>query len=151
LIKYLEEKESKVKTIKELFENIPNSDEFSYEINEYEIDGIDYTSLNTEVYNDVIKFIDSPDEIFPFLIKADNLDLIQNKIDLSMFSYRYHLDPYKPERYNLFQIANQSDNNVTKWFKTEEFEKIIIERDEEAEIDAYHEFIFNGNITKYNI
>jgi hypothetical protein len=151
LIKYLEDNESKVKTIKELFENIPNSDEFSYEINEYEIDNIDYTSLNTEVYNDVIKFINFPDEIFPNLIKANNLDLIQNKIDLAMFSYYYHLDPYKPERYNLFQIANQHDNSVLEWFRTEEFEKIIIERDEDSEIEAYHEFIYNGNIAKYNI
>jgi hypothetical protein len=136
IIKYMETNKKDVKTIKELFENINESTDFTYDFEyegKYEFMG-EFKDLQNEVYNVVDKYLSSPDDIFVKLIQCDNLELFKKKIDLANFTYVYDFwFNYDRKRGNLFQIAISVNKSILEWFKTYDFQKSIID-DSDAEM-----------------
>jgi len=133
IIDYIKKHNLKVKTFKDLLENIYDSDEFSYE---FEYGDLKYKNLgNFEEVNSIVSnvctnYINSPDEIFPKLIVIDNLELIKKKKELSDFvgEFTVQLD-YDRSRYTLFGLAIELNNNTLQWFKSFEFQQWFIEKD----------------------
>ena len=154
MIEYMKKHKLNVKTIKEFLENIYEADEFSMSKleNETKQEFIgDFKDLNTEAYNVVDKYLIAPDEIFIRLIECGNLELFKKKIKLANFGFIYDITiNYDKKRLTLFDIAKHYKGAVLEWFKSNEFEKIIMKRTEE-EIDSYGKFIFGENIDKYNL
>jgi len=154
LIEYMKKHNIKVKTISELFENIYEADEFTYE-NEWERinDYIgDYNDLNNAVEKIIDEYLKWPDEIFPKLILNNNLKLFKKNKEKADFSYYYNTwIKYNKFNGNLFQMAKLiNSQKILEWFRTKEFEQFI-ETKSNDEIDAYHQFIFEGDVERYNL
>ena len=133
VIDYIKKYNLKVKTFKDLLENIYDSDEFSYEFeygdSKYDYLG-DFGDLNNKVSNTCTNYINSPDEIFPKLIVIDNLELFKKKKELADFIYEFNVQlDYDRSRYTLFELAIKLNNNTLQWFKSFEFQKWFIESD----------------------
>lgn len=151
MIEYIKENDLEdVKTIKEFIENIKESNDISYDVEDGKYEYLDdFVDLNTEVLNDVANYVDSPENIFPNLIKIDNLKLIKKKIDLANFiySYDFYVTSYEKEKLTLFEIAKICDNSVLKWFKTYNFQnKIIDKSDDKIYLSLQRSEIINPKI-----
>lgn len=134
VIDYIKKHNLKVKTFKDLLENIYDSDEFSYEFEYGDLkhDNLgNFEDVNNKVSEICTNYINSPEEIFPKLIFIDNLELIKNKKDLADFIYEFnvYLDYENKNRYTLFELAVKLNNNILQWFKSYEFQKWFIEND----------------------
>lgn len=131
VIEYIQKHNLKIKTIKELFENVQDSDEFTYEIEYNDLKNKflgDFEDVNNLVNSTCQQYIDDPDEIFPKLVQANNLELIKKKMKLANFVYRYDtFINYNKVRFNLIEFAINSNNSVLQWFKTYDFQKWLME------------------------
>jgi hypothetical protein len=131
IIEYIKKYNLKVKTFKELLENIYDTDDLNYDI-EYSDSKQkyigDFEDVRKEINDACDKYIDNPDEIFPKLIVIDNLELIQNKKELANFFYVYNgWIKYERVDYRLFEYAKHYNNEIFKWFKSYDFQKWFIE------------------------
>lgn len=130
IIEYMETNKKDVKNIKEFFENINESSDFTYDFEQegkYDFMG-DFKDLQNDVYNVVDKYLSSPDDIFVKLIECNNLEMFKRKIDLANFTYTYDFRiDYDRKRGNLFNIALLYNNSILEWFKTYEFQENIID------------------------
>lgn len=154
IIEYLEKNNLEVKTIKELLENLSESSDFNYDF-EYEgkYDHLEYTDLQKEINNHLDKYVEYPDEIFPKLMQTDNLKAFKNNIKLACFNCEYDTRvDYERVNWNLFQFANYyKDGEIFKWFKSDQFEKIIKAIGSESEISNYEDFAFKDDANKFNL
>jgi len=154
IIKYIKKHNiEKVETIKEFIESVFENSDISYDF-EYNISSenmSDYNDLKNEVENVVDDFIGSPDDVFLYMIKEDKLDIFKKNIDLAIFSYVYDtwIDSNRV-RVNLFQIAKNANKDIYKWMITDEFENIMKKLGGE-DLDAYYEFMYGENVSKYNM
>jgi len=131
VINYIKKYNLKVKTFKELLENIYDTDDLSLEIeysdSKHEYLG-DFEDVKKAINNACDQYIDNPDEIFPKLIEVDNIELIQSKKELANFFYNYKgYIAYENVEWRLFQYAKHFKNKTLEWFKTYNFQKWFIE------------------------
>jgi hypothetical protein len=136
VIDYIKKHNLKIKTIKDLLENIYDADEFTTEIEYGDIKQQflgDFDDVNRCVMNAIDNYVDNPDEIFPKLIETNNLELLQSKKELANFVYHYkiYID-YKQFKYNLFDFAIHYKNDILEWFKTFEFQEWFIQNFDNA-------------------
>jgi hypothetical protein len=153
IFKYIEEnKLNNIKTIKDFLENISEKSELTYEV-EYQIDGdADYTELNISIGEKLDKYIDSNDEVFPYIIMYDSLSAIKKNTKLALFDYKYKIRfNYEEKKGNLFELAKEVNGEIYNWFNSYEFEKLIKKIGDNDSIAAYNEFVFVENVKKYNI
>jgi hypothetical protein len=131
VINYIKKYNLKVKTFKELLENIYDTDDLSLEIeysdSKHEYLG-DFEDIRKGLNNACDQYIDNPDEIFPKLIEVDNIELIQSKKELANFFYNYKgYIEYENVEWRLFQYAKHFNKKTLEWFKTYNFQKWFIE------------------------
>jgi hypothetical protein len=153
IFKYIEEnKLDNIKTIKDFLENISESSELTYEV-EYQSDGdADYKNLNKSIGEELDKFINSPDEVFPYIIMVDSLSAIKKNIKLALFDYHYEIRfNYDEKKGNLFELAIEVNGKIYDWFKSDEFATLIKKIGDNDSIAAYNEFLFGENVKRYNI
>jgi len=154
MIDYLKKNDIEAKTIKDFLENVSELDDFGYEIEhegKYEHMG-DFKDLDDSVNSTVDNYLDSPDEVFPKLIQIDNLDAFKENVEMAIFSWRYKIqNGFNQDDYNLFEMAKKYDGDICKWFRTSEFEKIIMDGKDEDDERNYKDFVLGGDMEKYNL
>lgn len=133
IIEYIKKHKLEINSIKELFENIYESNDFCYDF-EYtmkdEFIG-DFSELNIEVYNSAQNLEISPEKIFPIWIKNDNIDLFKKYLELADFiSSSYVFINYNRKYLNLFDIAKNYNGKILEWFKTYDFQKKLIDEND---------------------
>lgn len=153
IIDYMKKNNIKVNSIKDFFENVSELDDFSFEIEHDHYEYLnDFKDLTLEVNNDVSKYLDQPDEVFPHMIKYDKIEAFKKNIKMALFSYDYDIWLNgNRESVNLFKIAKFYDNNIYKWFLTDEFEEILKKIGDEKDMENYMDFRVVENMRKFNI
>lgn len=152
MIEYMKKHKLDVKTIKEFLENIYESDNFNYEYQEGHYNNIEnYDDAVKDIERYVDKYLENPDEIFPILIKHDNLDVFKKNVKLAYFSYEYDRIYYYSEGSNLFQLAKKKDGKILQWFNSKEFEDYIKKNGDDGDKDAYYEFKYGETLRKFNL
>ncbi len=86
-------------------------------------------------------------------MQTDNLKAFKNNIKLACFNCEYDTEvDYERVNWNLFQFANYyKDGEIFKWFKSDQFEKIIKAIGSESEISNYEDFAFKDDANKFNL
>jgi len=118
-----------INSIKDLLENIPNSDEFDYS---FEYDSTqeymgDFSEIDKLVSEKIENYVTFPDELFQFLVKNNNVELIKKKKDLAIYTDKYlYWHNYDRTTSTLFGIAKFNENDVLTWFKSYEFQNWLM-------------------------
>lgn len=155
IINYIEKYNLKVKTIKEFLENVVESSDFCYDF-VYEYSNIykylDFKDLVRRVDDVVEKYLQGPDEIFPHIIKCDNLEALKNNIELAIFDCPYTVSiNYQNKKLNLFQIANAyNSKEILEFFKSYDFQQNLIEENNSQSYNMYM-LLKNSNIINVDI
>ena len=154
-----------VKTIKEFLSNIVDSDDLRAETIEYEdsYTYLNYDDLSKSVDDVVTKYLENPDDIFKIWIEKDNLDLFkkyEKKYAYYDFAYDFWFKSNRTIE-NLLMMAKLYNGKILEWVKTYEFQKNLIERDNNyykliQKIDILNpkienEFSYIVNVDKFNI
>jgi len=165
MIKYMIKYKLNVKTIKEFLSNIYDSDDLRYETIEYEdsYSHLNFDNLKNSIDDVVSKYVDSPDDIFPIWIKTDNLEMFK-KMEKKYAFYDYDYDiwfKYYRKHINLLEIAKLYNGKILEWFKTYEFQKYLIENDNEnyklimksniLNPEIINEYSYIVNVDKFNM
>lgn len=153
IIDYIKEHKLKVNSIKEFIENVDNSD-FSYDFEynrEYEFLG-DFEGVKKEIENIVSNLLEFPDEVFPKMIKDNNLEAFKKNVELANFSYPYDAwISYERFNGNLFELAKKSNfPEILNLLRSKDFEDFMNNRSVDEQ-KAYHEFILGEDAVKYNL
>lgn len=159
MIKFIKEHNKDVSTIKEFLKSVSNAIDISYEF-EYDMK-YDYIGgfedLTNEMNNELDKYVDSPDDIFPKLIEADRLEPFKDKVDeLALFDVGYdYWFKYDRKHTNIVEMAILYDNSITKWMCTDEFKKIL-KKNVDKELynqltDKLLDYETEGSIGRYNL
>ena len=152
LCEYIKSKNIEVYTFLDVLEYVFSDSIFSF--NEMEDDKYDYINYDTfkKSFNYEIDYLlQETDSIFPNLIKYNKLDIFKNAIEHSNFYETYRLDVRNYyDNYNLFQISEIFDNDITKWLRSKEFENYIIKNGTHYERKEYEKFMIR-EIDKYNL
>jgi len=130
IIKYINDHELDIKNIKELLENIYDASDFNYDFeSEGKFDYLLYDNLESSVKNVVDKYILSPDEMFPKIIKHDDIDLFKKCIELADFTKKYDIwIEYNKFSSNLFEIAKAYNGEILKSIRISKNQEKIINR-----------------------
>jgi hypothetical protein len=138
VIKYIEDNKLSVSSIKEFLENVNEINGLDYNFEDLKYDFLgDFKGVSKAIDDDIEDYLDSPDDIFPRVIAIDNIELMKDKVDLANFTYIYDIFiDFNRKRLNLFDIAKHYNKEILKWFKTYDFQKMIIN---ESNTDIYIE------------
>lgn len=157
MIEFIKKHNKDVSTIEDFLESVSNVIDIDYDFEEEKYHHMgDFNELIDDANNILDKYIDSPDEIFPKLIEANNLELFRNKIDLAYFEYDYDFwFKYVRKHVNLVEMAILYDNSITKWMCTKEFRTILKEKVSNELYNDLTEKLLNyeteGDMKKYNL
>lgn len=159
MFKFIKEHNKGVSTIENFLESVSNAIDIGYEF-EYDMKyGYigDFEDLKKNMNNELDKYVDNPDDVFPKLIEQDRLELFKDKVEeLALFDTYYDFwFKYDRKHMNLVEMAILYDNSITKWMCTKEFRTILKEKVSNELYNDLTEKLLNyeteGDMKKYNL